>query len=91
MKVVRILFWASFAALYVVVFGFLNQRVREACTAAACTHGWYSKFNYVEKAQAVGWLVLAPVAAAGVYWLCFVHLPGRLRLRRAHQHFTVVK
>ena len=69
MKVVRVLFWASFVVMYLAVFGVLNERVREACTAAACKHGWYSKFNGTEKAEAIGWLVLSPVAAAGIYWL----------------------
>ena len=87
----RYTYWAVGIVAYIAVFLVLNDRVREACTAASCVHGWYSKFNGVEKAQAIAWLVLAPIAAWLVSRALFEVIPTRWGLRRAHSRFRVVK
>jgi hypothetical protein len=91
MRYIRLVLLALFLTVYVVGCVHFNAKVRDACTHPSCTHGWYSKYNNSEKAHTIAWMLGAPVAAGGIYWLGFVRLPQQTRLRRAHRHLRIVK
>ena len=91
MSFARAAFLVLAAAIYLAGVGYFNERVRESCVAASCKHGWYSKKNYPEKAQAIGWFVGGPIALGGIYWLTFVKVPAKMKSRRAHSRLKVVQ
>lgn len=57
-RIKQVLF-SCWLVIYIIGFFIANQAVGDACTHGNCIHGWYSKYNYIEKFIALLW-VLSP-------------------------------